>query len=79
MTDDGSGNQTARSSPLPWLPCCQPAMPNGRCRLHGGLSTGPRTPEGLKVLESELEAQVLFGRGEGSAEEGRVLVQSLRQ
>ena len=27
--------------------CRQPAMPNGRCRLHGGLSTGPRTPEGL--------------------------------
>jgi hypothetical protein len=23
--------------------CRQPAMPNGRCRLHGGLSTGPRT------------------------------------
>ena len=23
-------------------------MPNGRCRLHGGLSTGPRTPEGLE-------------------------------
>jgi hypothetical protein len=22
-------------------------MPNGRCRLHGGKSTGPRTPEGL--------------------------------
>ena len=29
-------------------PCCQPAMPNGRCRVHGGLSTGPRTPEGLE-------------------------------
>ena len=27
--------------------CCrQPAMRNGRCRLHGGLSTGPRTVEG---------------------------------
>jgi hypothetical protein len=27
--------------------CCrQPAMKNGRCRMHGGLSTGPRTPEG---------------------------------
>jgi hypothetical protein len=27
--------------------CCrQPAMTNGRCRLHGGLSTGPRTAEG---------------------------------
>lgn len=27
--------------------CCAPAMANGRCRMHGGLSTGPRTPEGL--------------------------------
>ena len=27
--------------------CRQPAMAKGRCRLHGGLSTGPRTPEGL--------------------------------
>jgi hypothetical protein len=27
--------------------CCrQPAMANGRCRMHGGLSTGARTPEG---------------------------------
>ena len=28
------------------LPCQCPAMRNGRCRLHGGLSTGPRTLEG---------------------------------
>ena len=28
-------------------PCRAPAMPNGRCRMHGGKSTGPRTPEGL--------------------------------
>jgi hypothetical protein len=28
-------------------PRCQAwAMPNGRCRFHGGLSTGPRSPEG---------------------------------
>jgi hypothetical protein len=28
--------------------CCrQPAMANGRCRMHGGLSTGPRTEAGL--------------------------------
>jgi hypothetical protein len=26
--------------------CEAPAMPNGRCRLHGGKSTGPRTAEG---------------------------------
>src|ERR1035438_762251 len=28
-------------------PCEGPAMRNGRCRMHGGASTGPRTPEGL--------------------------------
>jgi hypothetical protein len=27
--------------------CCSPPLPNGRCRNHGGLSTGPRTAEGL--------------------------------
>ena len=27
--------------------CQGPAMANGRCRMHGGPSTGPRTPEGL--------------------------------
>ena len=26
--------------------CRNPAMKNGRCRMHGGASTGPRTPEG---------------------------------
>jgi hypothetical protein len=28
--------------------CQAPAMPNGRCRMHGGKSTGPRTAEGLE-------------------------------
>jgi hypothetical protein len=28
--------------------CRQPGMANGRCRMHGGSSTGPRTPEGLE-------------------------------
>ena len=27
-------------------PCRQPALANGRCRLHGGKSTGPRTGAG---------------------------------
>ena len=41
--------------------CRQAAMGNGRCRMHGGKSTGPRTgaqPAG------ELETRLLFGRGE---------------
>jgi hypothetical protein len=29
-------------------PCQGAAMPNGRCKVHGGKSTGPRTPEGLE-------------------------------
>jgi hypothetical protein len=28
-------------------PCLGAAMLNGRCKFHGGKSTGPRTPEGL--------------------------------
>lgn len=28
--------------------CKAPAMANGRCGMHGGASTGPRTPEGLE-------------------------------
>lgn len=31
-------------------PCKGPAMTNGRCRMHGGASTGPRTAEGLARL-----------------------------
>src|ERR1022692_988206 len=30
--------------------CKCPAMPNGRCRLHGGLSTGPKTPAGIERI-----------------------------
>jgi hypothetical protein len=30
--------------------CNGPAMPNGRCRMHGGASTGPPTPEGLQRI-----------------------------
>jgi len=29
-------------------PCRAAAMPNGRCKVHGGKSTGPRTTEGLE-------------------------------
>ena len=37
--------------------CQRPAYKhNGRCGLHGGLSTGARTPEGLKrISESNLK------------------------
>src|SRR5262245_23846077 len=43
--------------------CLNPAMRNGRCRMHGGKSTGPRTPEGL-----ERSRKARWIHGERSAE-----------
>jgi len=34
-------------------------MPNGRCYLHGGASTGPRTAEGLERIKA---ARTIHGR-----------------
>jgi hypothetical protein len=43
-------------------PCRAPAMKNGRCRSHGGKSTGPKTPEGKAA---HLRAVTVYGyRGE---------------
>jgi len=39
-------------------------MANGRCRMHGGKSTGPRTPEGL---ERSRKANWKHGKFSGSA------------
>jgi hypothetical protein len=33
-------------------PCLSPAMVNGRCRMHGGASTGPRTAERLARIKN---------------------------
>ncbi len=55
------------------LSCQGPAMPNGRCRFHGGLSTGPRTSAGLarmkrtKTTTGLRTAEMLELRGEISA------------
>ena len=34
------------------LACRAPAMKNGRCRMHGGKATGPRTAEGLERMRA---------------------------
>jgi len=39
--------------------CRAPAMKNGRCRLHGGKSTGPKTKEGIERIR---QAHLLHGR-----------------
>ncbi|MBW1789808.1 MAG: hypothetical protein JRK53_24855 [Deltaproteobacteria bacterium] len=44
-------------------PCKAPAMKNGRCRLHGGKSTGPRTPEGLERSKTARLRHGLYSEG----------------
>jgi hypothetical protein len=56
------------------LPCQAPAMNNGRCRLHGGKSTGPRTPEGLERMR---KAKTKHGLYTAEAVELRRLVNSM--
>jgi hypothetical protein len=36
-------------------PCQAKAMKNGRCRNHGGLSTGPKTPGGKARSSANLK------------------------
>ena len=42
-------------------PCRAPAMANGRCRMHGGRSTGPNTPEGLARLTAARTRHGCYG------------------
>jgi hypothetical protein len=34
------------------VPCQNWGMRNGRCRMHGGKSTGPRTSEGIERIRA---------------------------
>jgi hypothetical protein len=52
-------------------PCRGAAMPNGRCKFHGGKSTGPRTPEGLERSRRANWKHGHFSR-EAKAERSRV-------
>ena len=49
-------------------------MPNGRCRMHGGCSTGPKTAEGIERIR---KARTKHGRYGASMRRVRVLIQEL--
>lgn len=51
-------------------------MANGRCRMHGGASTGPRTPEGLERLR---KARTIHGRYSAAAIELRRMLAAERR
>lgn len=42
-------------------PCQKQPMPNGRCRLHGGLSTGRPVTSGLFTREARSQRSRLLG------------------
>jgi hypothetical protein len=42
------------------IACQCPAMKNGRCRLHGGLSTGARTAEGTERIRRAVTRHCRF-------------------
>lgn len=53
-----------------------PAMKNGRCRLHGGCSTGPRTAEGLlRSQRSRLKSGDYSRRAKRTHEKLRLLAE----
>jgi hypothetical protein len=55
--------------------CQQPAMPNGRCRMHGGPSTGPRTAEGLERIQ---KARTTHGRRTAEMERVRSMIREMK-
>jgi hypothetical protein len=60
--------------------CQCPAMPNGRCRLHGGLSTGPRTTAGIERIRQAVTKHGRYSkRARGEREHYRKLLQHWRE
>ena len=45
-------------------PCRAKALSNGRCKNHGGLSTGPRTAEGKMNIAEATKQRMLNGQSE---------------
>jgi hypothetical protein len=54
-------------------------MPNGRCRVHGGMSTGPRTPEGLeRARKARWRHGYYSAEAKAERAEGRQALRELR-
>ena len=43
-------------------PCKAQGLPNGRCKHHGGMSTGPKTPEGKRAIATATKARMFNGQ-----------------
>jgi hypothetical protein len=45
-------------------PCQAKALPNGRCKNHGGMSTGPKTQEGRQAIAQATSQRMTSGQQE---------------
>ena len=50
------------------LPCKAKAMTNGRCKNHGGMSTGPKTVEGRRAVATATAERMASGQRERAVE-----------
>ena len=58
-------------------PCQCPAMSNGRCRIHGGLSTGAKTAAGLARISAAVLKNGRYTKEEKAKKERRAYVAGL--
>ena len=49
-------------------PCQAKALTNGRCKNHGGLSTGPKTQEGRQAIAQATRQRMASGQQERALE-----------
>lgn len=61
-------------------PCQCPAMANGRCRLHGGLSTGPKTAAGIERIRRAVTKHGYYSKSATEERrQGRAELRALRE
>jgi hypothetical protein len=61
-------------------PCRTAAMPNGRCRMHGGPSTGPRTEAGKAAIRASRTKHGRYSQAAiASRRETRSLIRAIRE
>ncbi len=58
------------------LPCKCKALKNGRCKLHGGMSTGPKTFEGKMRVAIATKDRMQKGQLEAAKKGYRVWLQN---
>ena len=47
-------------------PCKAKALANGRCKNHGGMSTGPKTAEGRQVVSRATKQRMAAGQAKSA-------------